>query len=130
MIVADASAIVDVLVRPDEVPDLAERLAGDGVLYAPHLIDLELLHAARRLVRIGELSHDRGRELWTDGQRMIARRYPHEGFGDRIWELRENITAYDAVYVALAELVDCPLITTDAPLANSPGHLAQIELFS
>lgn len=108
---------------------LVERLAEDGDLHAPQLIDVEMLHALRRLNANGELSEDRAVDARLDFRGLRLVRYPHLELADRIWELRHNLTAYDATFVALAELLEAPLITCDARLNTTPGHAAQIELF-
>lgn len=116
------------LVADPSVEGLVERLGADGDLHAAHLIDVELLHALRRLVLLGELTAERAGDARTDFAELALTRYPHEPLADRIWELRTNLTAYDAAFVALAEALDAPLLTCDAHLAAAPGHRAGIEL--
>ncbi len=128
MIVVDTSAVVSALVVvPANVP-LRRRIADDGDLHAPHLIDVEFLHVLRRLTTSGALSADRAADARTDFADLAIVRYPHHALADRIWQLRENLTAYDAVFVALSETLETPLVTTDGRLARSPGHSAVIEL--
>ncbi len=94
----------------------------------PHLVDSELCHALRRLVRrgaIGLSQADPALERWVG---MGLRRYGAVGLLDRIWELRANLTAYDATYVALAEALDCPLLITDVRLARAPGVRCSITV--
>jgi predicted nucleic acid-binding protein len=95
----------------------------------PHLIDIELLHALRRLNALGELTADRAADARVDFRDLALVRYPHVSLSDRIWELRDNLTAYDAAFVALAESLDAPLVTCDARLGAAPVHDAQIEVF-
>ena len=106
-----------------------DRLGVDGDLQAPHLLDVELLHTLRRLVIVGRLSEARAADARTDFADLTIVRYEHAVMADRIWELRHNLTAYDATFVALSELLGVPLITCDARLANAPGNDAQVELF-
>jgi len=130
VLVVDASGLLEVIVARDPAPGLVERLADDGDLHVPHLIDLEILHALRRLNGVGELSDERATDALADFRDLPLVRYPHVGLSDRIWQLRHNLTAYDAAYVALAEALQVPLITSDRRLSDAPGHAAQVELFS
>ena len=130
MLVVDSSAILNAIIAVEPVPGLAERLADDADLHAPHLIDIEVLHALRRLSNRGELSEDGASDARTDFGDLRLVRYPHVGIADRIWELRHNLTAYDAAYIALAEALDAPLITCDQRLSEAPGHSANVELFN
>ncbi len=129
MIVLDASVVVELLLNRPSAARLARRLRDpDEALHAPHLIDLEIAQTLRRYQAIGELSPQRARQaLLTFGQ-MPIERHPHWPFLGRIWELRRNLTAYDAAYVALAEVLDAPLLTCDRALASAPSHRAKIEL--
>ena len=92
-------------------------------------MDLEVLHALRRQALLGTLSRERSSEALTDLGDISFARYPHTPLVGRIWELRENLTAYDAAYVALAEALDAPLVTTDGRLAQAPGVRAAIEVY-
>ena len=130
MIVVDSSALVDSLVGRPPSLTLLTRLAADRDLHAPHLVDMEVLNALRALVQIGELSDSRAADARTDFARLTITRYPHQGLADRMWELRHNLTAYDAAFVVLSETLDAPLITTDRRLAEAPGHHAQVEVFA
>lgn len=129
MLVVDSSAVLEALVAGDPAPELIERLAGDGDLHCPHLIDTEVLHALRRMLRKGQLSRERAHDARADFADLTLVRYPHEPLSDRVWELRENLTAYDATFVTLAEALDSPLITCDGRLAAAPGHRARIEVY-
>ncbi len=129
MTVLDASAAICVLLnRPlERAGALQQRLLGEA-LQAPHLIDLEVLQALRRFVFSGSLPADRAREALTDLAQFRLTRYPHYPFLERVWQLRHNLTAYDAAYVALAEFLDAPLLTLDARMARAGGGVA-IEVF-
>jgi predicted nucleic acid-binding protein len=130
VLVVDTSAVLEAIVAVDPPPGLTDRLANDGDLHAPHLIDIEVLHALRRLNVLGELSEERASDARADFRELAIVRYPHVGLVDRIWELRHNLTAYDAAYVALAEALEVSLVTCDRRLSEAPGHTAQIELFA
>ncbi|MGI8727673.1 MAG: type II toxin-antitoxin system VapC family toxin [Solirubrobacterales bacterium] len=129
MLVVDTSAALDALVGAgDRSGELRERLVGDGDLHAPHLLDVEAASALRRMARRGELTDARASDALGDLRDLHLHRYPHEPLLERIWELRDNLTAYDATFVCLAEILDAPLLTRDRRLASSPGHQATIEL--
>ncbi len=126
--VVDTSAALTLLLEDPPVPALATRLSGVH-LRAPHLIDVEFLHALRRLVATARVPAARAAVLRADFGRLKVVRYPHGMLLDRIWELRDNLSAYDAAFVALSEVLDVPLITTDARLAAAPGNRAVIEAY-
>lgn len=129
MIVVDTSALIDaVLARPAK-PALLARLADDGDLHAPHLIDIEILHALRRLSLTKAVHEARLEDARTDIDDIAVTRYPLGPLADRVWGLRHHMTAYDAVFVALAEALEAPLITCDRRLARAGGHHAHVEVF-
>jgi predicted nucleic acid-binding protein len=129
VIVVDASVMVEVLLRVPGAERLEARLTGLGErLCAPALLDVEVAQALRRYTGRGELTPARGAEAIQLLVDFPLVRYPHAPLLARIWELRANLTAYDAAYVALAEALRAPLLTADARLAASPGHGAEIEL--
>jgi predicted nucleic acid-binding protein len=128
VIVVDTSAVVDRLARHPANDHLRRRLEGERLWHAPYLLDIEFLHALRRLVAGNELSEERAAAARQDYADLSLTRYPHQPLADRIWQLRHNLTAYDAVFVALSEALDAPLVTMDARLASAPGHRAHIEL--
>jgi predicted nucleic acid-binding protein len=129
VLVVDTSAILDAIAAQEPAPGLVARLSDDGDLHAPHLIDVEILHALRGMTMRGEITDDRATDARTDFADTALLRYPHEPLSDRVWELRHNLSAYDAAFIALAEALAVPLITCDARLASSRGHDADIELF-
>ena len=129
MIVADASAMLEVLLRTPAAPAIEERLfEGGETLHAPHLIDLEVVQVLRRYAAAGEISAERAREALDDLAAFRLRRWAHEPLTLRIWDLRQNLTAYDAAYVALAEALGAPLLTRDRRLASAPGIRARVEV--
>ncbi|MGH7468012.1 MAG: type II toxin-antitoxin system VapC family toxin [Longimicrobiales bacterium] len=128
MIVVDASAVLEVLLQTNVAAQVEARLFGGDTLHAPHVLDLEVAQVLRRYERAGELSARRGREALDDLEAFAIERYPHHLFLPRIWSLRVNATAYDACYLALAEALGAPLLTTDSRLAGVPGHDAHVEL--
>ena len=97
---------------------------------APHLVDLEVLHALRGLVH-GRTSEPRRRRCGDESlRRLPLARHAHQPLIERCWELRHNLTIYDASYVALAEALGVPLLTADARLANAPGIRCEVELLT
>jgi predicted nucleic acid-binding protein len=131
VIVVDASAVLELLLRTPAAQAVERRLFGGRErLHAPHLLDVEVAHVLRRYALAGELQGDRGRAALEDLERLLLRRHPHDILLPRAWELRANLTAYDAVYVALAEALDAPLVTRDRRLAGAAGHRARIEYSS
>jgi predicted nucleic acid-binding protein len=129
VLVVDTSAVISALTGRPPSEALIERLATDGDLTAPHLIDIEFLHALRRLVLGRQLSEDRTADARSDFADLAITRYEHTVVADRIWQLRHGLTAYDAAFVALAELLGVPLVTCDARLADAPGNRAVTELY-
>ncbi len=105
------------------------RLFGPGeTLHAPHLVDVEVAQVLRRYAIAGEADAGRCRTALDDLAGLPLTRYAHDFLLPRVWELRDNLSAYDAVYVALAEALDAPLLTRDRRLTNAPGHRARVEL--
>ena len=128
MIVADASVIAVALVDDDAQGDrFRSRLRGER-LSAPHLVDLEVMSAWRRQSAAGILDERRAALALTDLQELPLRRFPHPPLMARCWELRNNLTVYDASYVALAELFEVTLLTADQRLARSPGLCCNVEV--
>ena len=109
--------------------DLARRrLAADPALHAPHLVDLEVLSVLRRQASAGMLDERRVGLAIRDLIDLPIARYPHLPFVWRSWELRDNLTPYDAVYVALAETLGCTLVSADSRLSRAPGIGCPVEV--
>jgi predicted nucleic acid-binding protein len=128
VIVVDASAIVDLVSDGRGAQELHARLLGDDDLHAPHVVDVEFAGALRRLVAQGALSDDRAADALLDAFDLPIIHYPHGALIERAWELRGHLTIADGVYVALAEALDAPLVTSDPRLARAGGHRATIEV--
>ena len=124
MIVADASAAVAALTGDG----LARARLGRVPVHAPHLIDYEVASALRRRVTSGDITDANGRRALEQWSKISIERYPAGGLLTRIWELRVNLTAYDAAYAALAEALDCPLVTADGRLAGAPGIRCEVQV--
>jgi predicted nucleic acid-binding protein len=130
VIVVDSSVVLDFLLRKPTAATIESRLRREGgQLHAPHLIDVEVAHVLRRYAAVGELDERRAVQALTDLSDLQITRYPHFDLLPRIWELRQNLTAYDAAYIALAEALDATLLTRDRKLATAPGHTARVESF-
>ncbi len=129
MIVLDASAVLELLLITDKGGRVAQRIgAPEETLHAPHLIDLEVAQVLRRYVNRRQLDEVRAAEALGDLRDLDLSRYPHDVLLGRIWELRHNASAYDAAYVALAEALDAPLLTSDARLGELPDPRIRIEV--
>lgn len=124
MIVLDASAAVLALFNDG---DARRSLATDAVA-VPHLADAEVLNAVRTQVLRGEVGSDDGHAAVARWARLGLRRFAAVGLWPRIWELRDNLTGYEATYVALAEALACELVTADARLALAPGPMCAITV--
>lgn len=124
MIVVDASVMVDALVGETAAGD---RLDGE-VLAAPHLLDAEVAHSLRRLAAQGQVDDDLAHLALLDLADLEVFRFAHGPLLDRVWALRANLTAYDALYVALAERIEAVLLTADGRLAAAPGIRARVEV--
>jgi predicted nucleic acid-binding protein len=131
LIVIDASAELAILLNVGrEVEDIRDRIARQGeTLHVPHLFEIEVLHALRHPVLRGTVSSERVQLALGRLRDTQLVRYPHTPLMGRIWELRDNLTAYDAAYVALAEALDAPLVTMDARLAQASGIRAAVEVY-
>lgn len=122
MIVLDASAALTGLLNDGP----ARRLLASERLHAPYLVDSEVANAVRRRVRAGQLTSDQGWAALDSWRRLALTRYPAHGMLDRIWGLRDNLSAYDATYVALAENLNCALVTADERLSRA-GRAAEFQ---
>jgi predicted nucleic acid-binding protein len=129
LIVVDASTLLEVLLRTPAAKSIEGRLfAPDQTLHAPHLLDVEVAQVVRRYAANGDISADRGRAALTDLAEFPLTRYAHALLLARIWDMRNNLTAYDAAYVALAEALDALLLTRDKRLAGAASRLARVQL--
>jgi predicted nucleic acid-binding protein len=129
VIVLDASAVVELVLGSARSSAVRVRIERpDESLHAPHLLDVEVASVLRRYQLAGELSAEEGREALMDLAGLDIVRYPHDPLLGRVWELRRSVTAYDAVYLALAEVLEAPLLTLDGRLARSRGHGARVEV--
>ena len=129
MIVLDASAAIEWLLQTSTGLRVGRRIfATNESLHAPHLLDVEITQALRRLVAMHGLTLPRASQVVQDLSDARIHRYAHTSFLGRIWSLRANLTAYDGVYIALAEALGAPLVTCDARLGHAPGHRARVEV--
>jgi predicted nucleic acid-binding protein len=126
VVVVDTSAAVDYLIESRPGTWVAGVLEQDPDLHAPHVLDVEVVGAVRRLLRLGELSAERASGAIVDLAALRVARHSHLLLLPRMWELRENVTARDSAFVALAELLGARLVTTDLRLARAPGIRAEL----
>ncbi len=129
MIVVDASALLEVLLQTKLAERLMQRLLEPSAsLHSPHLLDIEMAHALRRLAQRKEITELRAKLALGDFSQLHIERHGHQALLERIWQLRNSMASYDGAYVALAEALDAPLLTCDSKLAHARGHRARIEL--
>lgn len=129
MLVVDASVLVSALIDDGAArARMYLRLNGEDTICAPEIIDLEIANAWRRDLRAERIDEERSQQALEDLAVLPLIRMPHQPLMDRIWELRHNLTAYDAAYVALAEDLDTTLLTADGRLARAPTLRCEIEL--
>lgn len=129
MIVLDASAVVELLLDTAAGRRVAALIAdAETGLHVPHLLDVEAASALRRFAREGVVEDDEAAAAIQDLLALDLQRHSHEGLLERAWVLRANLTAYDAVYVALAEALDATLLTCDARLARATGIKARVQV--
>ncbi len=119
--VVDASVVIAALVGTDDTGEWAESLLLDGQLAAPHLLPVEVASMLRLAVQSGDLSTDLATLAYADLLDLRIQLYPYAPFSVRVWELRDNVTPYDAWYVSLAEFLEIPLATLDRKLAKAAG---------
>ena len=129
MIVLDASALVELILATPTGQLVATRIADPAEgLHAPHLADVEVVQALRRYVREGTVDADAAMVALDDYRALDLQRHAHEPLLERVWELRDNLTAHDAVYVALTEVLEGVLLTCDGPLSRAPGLAGRVVL--
>lgn len=129
MIVLDTSAAVEWLLGRPKAAAVAARITDpDVTIHAPHLLSVETAQVVRRYVLAGTVDQRRGASALQNLAALDVTHHDHEPLLPRIWELRDNATAYDAAYLALAEVLNAPLVTLDGRLARSPGHAASVDL--
>jgi predicted nucleic acid-binding protein len=129
LIVIDASGVILLISGGAPAERVSDRIRRSGeTLHAPQLLSLEVLNAIRRAAAAGRVPPDTARAMVEDFRDLRCATYPHEPLLPRVWELRENLTAYDAAYVALAEALEAPLVTLDRAIADAPGIEATVEL--
>ena len=130
MSVVDASVLVEFLTGGERGEEAEHAIGRERWVWAPALVDAEVGQALRRQVRGGEISARKAGAALGDLLEMRLQKVPHRHLIDRAWELRDNVSFYDGLYVALAEGMGAPLLTLDARLARSPGVRAEIELIA
>jgi len=129
VIVADASALLEILLRTARSAAAETRLFGaQEPLHAPHLVDVEIVQVIRRFAAMGEIEEERAREALADFLAFPISRHPHGFLLPRAWDLRGNFSAYDAMYVALADSLDATLVTHDRRLATAARRHVAVEL--
>jgi predicted nucleic acid-binding protein len=125
VIVLDASVVVELLTNTPIADSIRRELAGSsGPFIAPHLLDIEVTSALRRLAEGGRIDPHHSQQLLRALAALPAERFPHTPLFGRIWQLRHTFTVYDAAYIALAEATNSVLYTCDAKLSS--GHRARI----
>jgi predicted nucleic acid-binding protein len=131
VIVLDASALVELLLNTAAGQAVARRMADPSIgVHVPHLVDVEVVQALRRMAGLGELTVVEAETAIDDLRALDLQRHAHEPLLGRVWELRQNLSAYDAVYVALAEVLDTIVLTCDGRLARAPRLTERVELIS
>ena len=128
MIVLDASAAFEFLLQTRKGELISARLSRVTEVHAPHLLDIELASSLRRGVSLGTLTGERAREVLDDLRVMRVQRYRHVPLLGRIWDYRNNFSAYDACYLALTEALDATLLTCDKAMASARLRHGQAEL--
>ena len=129
MIVLDASALVELILGTPAGRRVATRIADPAVgLHVPHLADVEVAQVLRRYAAEDDIDAADATTALADFRALDLQRHAHEPLLDRVWALRRNVTAHDAVYVALAEALDAALLTCDGKLARGVKTIARVEL--
>jgi predicted nucleic acid-binding protein len=128
--VIDASALVELLLGTPRGLRVADELEDeDESIHMPHLADVEATSVLRRLVAAGAIAEKIAGEAIADLQELGIDRHAHDPLLDRIWELRRNVSAYDAAYLALAEVLDATLLTCDRRLARAAARTVHVQVF-
>ena len=128
MIVVDASVIVEMLLRTQAGIRVEPRIQTmTSTVHSPHLLDAEVAHVVRRYTLAADIDAERGAEMVGILRDLVIHRHDHRPLLGRVWELRHSVGAYDALYVALAEALDAPLLTADGRLATAHGHRAEVQ---
>jgi predicted nucleic acid-binding protein len=120
-VIVDASVVSSALMERTGTSDWARDVLGVGRLAAPHLMPVEVCQVLRRRVAGGVITAAQGAGAMADLLDLRTELHPFEPFAERVWELRQTVSAYDAWYVALAETLDVPFATLDSRLARAPG---------
>lgn len=128
VIVVDASVLFELVSRGRHANDVDRRLSVDDELFAPHLIDAEVIGSIRAHHLRGRLDATAASQAWQDLRDWPGQRWAHGYFLERVWELRDNVRSWDAFYVALAEALDAPLLTLDVRLAMATGPRCRIDV--
>lgn len=129
MIVSDASAVCELLLRRPDAPRVTDVLLADGVsVHAPDLMGIEVLHVIRRMTINGAITSARADEIRHDLADLPIHVYPARPLLDRAWALRDNLTVYDALYVALAEALEATLLTADHALARAAVARTSVQI--
>ncbi|WP_423928213.1 type II toxin-antitoxin system VapC family toxin [Candidatus Palauibacter sp.] len=130
-VVLDASVVIELVLGTEPGVQIRDRVADPRIsLHSPELVDLEVLNVLRRYERTGTVSPDRVAEAFRNLLDLDLVRHGHGVLLERVWARRRNLTAYDAAYVALAEILDAPLLTTDGRLARVPRLPIAVEVFA
>jgi predicted nucleic acid-binding protein len=128
VIVVDASALIEVLLRTPAAASVAAVLGSHASVHAPHLIDVEVAQVVRRYLLSGDIDAEKGAAALSDLRAFPMQRHPHDFLLPRVWQLRHNLNAYDAIYVALAEGLDMPFFTRDARLRTAAQRHSSLRL--
>lgn len=131
MIVLDASAVVELLLETAIGRAVATRISDPSLgLHVPHLLDVEVTQALRRYARDGDINPADATAALESLRELDLQRHAHDQLLDRVWSLRQNLSAYDAVYIALAEALDTRVLTCDSRMARAPGASRRVELLN
>ena len=129
--VLDASVVVELVLHTPSGSQIRRRLADPAIsLHSPEVVDLEVLNVIRRYVQANRMTPDRATAAVRSFSELDLQRHSHGPMLERIWERRSNLSAYDTAYVALAEILDGPLLTTDRRLARAPNLPVPVEVYA